>query len=77
MTKVSVKLMMGRKGSLEKSMAEIVLGCLGFWQWNLDMSLLTPLTSSDGLHSSSLYAVSLPMYEYLSFLRGFGFEYEF
>src|SRR5882724_3394762 len=52
-SEVSVKLMMVRKGSLEKSMAEMCWGALGFWQWNSDTSLLAPLTSSDGLYLSS------------------------
>src|SRR5882672_10193027 len=44
---VSVKLVRGRKGSLEKLMAEICWGASGFCLWNSDMSLLAPLTSSD------------------------------
>src|SRR5882724_4258308 len=54
MSEVSVKLMMGRKGSLEKSMAEMCWGALRFWRWNSDTSLFVPLTSLDSLHSSSL-----------------------
>src|SRR5882672_1239639 len=52
-SRVSVKLVRGRKGSLEKLMAEICWGASGFCLWNSDTSLLTPLTSSDSLHSSS------------------------
>src|SRR5467141_2448537 len=52
-SRVSVKLVRGRKGSLEKSMAEICWGASGFCRWNSDTSLFAPLTSSDGLHSSS------------------------
>src|SRR5882672_4451785 len=50
---VFVKLVMGQKGSLEKSMAEICWGASGFCQWNLDMSILTPFASLDSLHLSS------------------------
>src|SRR5882672_5046562 len=50
---VSMKLVRGWKGSLEKSMAEICWGALGFCWWNSDMSLLAPLMSLESLHSSS------------------------
>src|SRR5882724_10782660 len=50
---VSVKLVREQKGSLEKLMVERCWGALGFHLWNSDMSLLVPLTSADGLHSSS------------------------
>src|SRR5882724_11998882 len=53
MSGVSVKLVSGWKGSLEKLRAEICWGALGFLQWKSVMSLFTPLTFSDGLHSSS------------------------
>src|SRR5882672_6178818 len=64
---VSVKLVRGKKGSLEKSMAEICWGALGFCQWNSDMSLFTPLTSSDGLHSSSSMPYPFQCTRYSSF----------
>src|SRR5882724_8029919 len=66
-SEVSVKLMMGWKGSLEKLMAEMCWGALGFWWWNSDMSLLTPLTSSDGLHSSSFMLYPFQCTRYSSF----------
>src|SRR5882724_6228064 len=66
-SKVSVKLMMGQKGSLEKLMAEMCWGALGFWWWNLDTSLLAPLTSSDGLHSSSSMPYPFQHTRYSSF----------
>src|SRR5882724_10894813 len=67
MSEVSMKLMMGWKGSLEKSMAEMCWGASGFWWWNLDMSLLAPLTSSDGLHSSSSMLYHFQRTRYSSF----------
>src|SRR5882724_11283267 len=67
MSEVSMKLMMGWKGSLEKSMAEMCWGASGFWWWNSDMSLLAPLTSSDGLHSSSSMPYPFQRMRYLSF----------
>ena len=63
-SRVSMKLVRGWKGSLEKSMAEICWGALGFCLWNSDMSLLTP----DIFRWSPfvfLYAVSFPTYEVL------------
>src|SRR5467141_419829 len=66
---VSVKLVRGRKGSLEKSMAEICWGASGFCQWNSDTSLFAPLTSSDGLHSSSSMPYPFQHMRYLSFPR--------
>src|SRR5882724_4333294 len=68
MSKVSVKLMMmGWNGSLEKSMVKMCWGALGFWRWNSDTSLLAPLTSSDGLHSSSSMLYPFQCTRYLSF----------
>src|SRR5882672_6585343 len=64
---VSMKLVRGRKGSLEKSMAEICWGASGFCQWNSDMSLFAPLTSSDGLHVSSSMPYPFQHMRYLSF----------
>src|SRR5882672_5266557 len=71
---VSVKLVRGWKGSLEKSMAEICWGASGFCQWNSDMSLLTPLTSLDGLHLSSSMPYHFQHTRYLSFLSRMGFR---
>src|SRR5882724_5525460 len=67
MSEVSVKLMMVWKGSLEKSMAEMCWGALGFWQWNSDTSLLAHLTSSDGLHLSSSMPYPFQHTRYSSF----------
>src|SRR5882724_7713534 len=67
MYEVSMKLMMGWKGSLDKSMAEMCWGALGFWWWNSDMSLLAPLTSLDGLHLSSSMPYPFQHTRYLSF----------
>src|SRR5882724_367306 len=67
MSEVSMQLMMVWKGSLEKSMAERCWGALGFWRWNSDTSLLAPLTSSDGLHSSSSMLYPFQCTRYLSF----------
>src|SRR5882724_9083071 len=50
---VSVKLDMGQKGRLEKSIVDICCGASGFLQWNSDTSCLEPLTSLASLHSSS------------------------
>src|SRR5882672_8372558 len=52
-SRVSMKSVRGKKGSLEKSMAEICWGASGCCLWNSDMSLLVPLTYSDSHHSSS------------------------
>ena len=51
---VLVKLDMGQKGRLEKSIVDMCCGASGFLQWNLDTSPLEPLITSSGLHSSSL-----------------------
>src|SRR5882672_3589809 len=64
---VSMKLVRGWKGSLEKLMAEICWGALWFCWWNSDMSLHTPLTSSDGLHLSSSMPYPFQHTRYLSF----------
>src|SRR5882672_5205419 len=66
---VSMKLVSGQKGSLEKSMAEICWGASEFCWWNSDTSLLTPLTSSDGLHLSSSMPYPFQCTRYLSFPR--------
>src|SRR5882672_2486949 len=66
-SRVSVKLVRGQKGSLEKSMAEICWGALGFCLWNSDTSILAPLTSSDGLHSSSSMLYPFQCMRYSSF----------
>src|SRR5882672_1397160 len=66
-SRVSMKLVRGWKGSLEKSMAEICWGALGFCKWNSDTSLLAPLTSSDGLHSSSSILYPFQHMRYSSF----------
>src|SRR5882672_1127434 len=64
---VSMKLVRGQKGSLEKSMAKICWGASGFHLWNSDMSLLAPLTSSDSLHLSSSMLYPFQHMRYLSF----------
>src|SRR5882672_359680 len=64
---VSMKLVRGKKGSLEKSMAEIWWGALGFCRWNSDTSLLAPFTSSDSLHLSSSMPYPFQCTQYLSF----------
>src|SRR5882672_3851171 len=64
---VSMKLVRGRKGSLEKSMAEMCWGASGFHLWNSDTSLLMALTSFDGLHSSSSILYPFQCTRYLSF----------
>src|SRR5467141_356728 len=64
---VSVKLVRGWKGSLEKSMAEICWGASGFCRWNSDTSLFAPLTSSDSLHSSSSMPYPFQCTRYSSF----------
>src|SRR5882672_9586964 len=66
-SRVSMKLVRGQKGILEKSMAEICWGALGFHLWNSDTSLLTPLTSSDGLHLASSMLYPFQHMRYLSF----------
>src|SRR5882672_4603172 len=66
-SRVSMKLVRGQKGSLEKSMAEICWGALGFHLWNSDTSLLMPLTSLDGLHSSSSMPYPFKCTRYSSF----------
>ena len=64
---VSVKLVKGLKGSLEKLMAEICWGISWFRLWNSDTSLIAPLTSLDGLHSSSTILYPFQHMRYLSF----------
>src|SRR5467141_807815 len=66
-SRVSMKLVRGQKGSLEKFMAKICWGASGFCLWNSDMSLLAPLTSSDGLHSSSSMPYPFQRTRYSSF----------
>src|SRR5882672_5504704 len=66
-SRVSMKLVRGWKESLEKSMAKIFWGALGFCLWNSDTSLLTPLTSSDGLHLSSFMLYPFQHMRYSSF----------
>src|SRR5882672_8579086 len=66
---VSVKLIRGWKGSLEKSMAEICWGASRFCRWNSDTSLFTPLTSLDSLHLSSSMPYPFQHTRYLSFLQ--------
>src|SRR5882672_6510083 len=66
-SRVSMKLVRGWKGSLEKSMAEMCWGSSGFCLWNSDTSLFMPLTSLDGLHSSSSMPYPSQHMRYLSF----------
>src|SRR5882724_3976952 len=65
---VSVKLVRGWKGSLEKSMAEMCWGASGFCQWNSYTVSSHLLTFSDSLHSSSLIPYPFHHTRYLSFL---------
>src|SRR5882672_8824168 len=64
---VSVKLVRGWKGSLEKLMAEICWGALGFCRWTSDMSLHAPFMSLDGLHLSSSLSYPFQHTRYSSF----------
>src|SRR5882724_1431770 len=66
-SRVSMKLVRGWKGSMEKLMAEMCWGASGFCLWNSDMSLSKPLTSLDSLHSSSLMPYPFQGMRYLSF----------
>ena len=66
-SRVSVKLVRGWKGNLEKSMAEICWGASGFCLWNSDTSLFMPLMSLDGLHSSSSMLYPFQHMRYSSF----------
>src|SRR5882724_10133490 len=57
----------GVEGEFGEVDGQNVLGCLGVWRWNSDMSLLAPLTSSDGLHSSSSMPYPFQCTRYSSF----------